>query len=131
MIEWQTVFVGVLVAVLVVVGTFASALFGASTLPSQLMLVNRSTEMVSEARLLQGDRELAATTIEPGQIRTNDFVSRNGSLTLTVKFNSGRSVSANDFTYLVAGNPVTITIEITSEKVTLLTITKRRTGRRI
>ncbi|NOT39688.1 MAG: hypothetical protein HOP13_04270 [Alphaproteobacteria bacterium] len=130
MIEREIVLIGLALVVLAIAAAFASALFGVSVQPSQLTIVNRSAEMVSEARLLQGGRELAVTTMEPGQIRTTDFVSRNGSLTLTVKFNSGRSASANDVGYLAAGNPVTVTFAITGDKVTLLTITKNRIGRR-
>jgi hypothetical protein len=130
MVEREIVLIGLGLALLAVVAAFASSLLGVSVEPSQLMLVNRSSETVSEARLLQGNRELAVTTIEPGQIRTTDFISRNGSLTLAVKFNSGHSVSTNDVGYLAAGNPVIVTFTITSEKVTLLTITKRRIGRR-
>jgi hypothetical protein len=130
MIEWRTVLVGFVIAVLVVIAAFASALFGVSTLPSQLTLINRSAATVSEARLRQGDRELAVGAIEPGRIRTTDFISRNGSLTLAVRFSSGHSVSADNIGYLAAGTPVIVVFEVTDNKVALLTITKRRIGRR-
>lgn len=99
-------------------------MFGVSTQTSQLTLINRAAETISEARLRQGGRNLAQIAVEPGQIRSTDFISRNGPLTLVVKFASGRSISADDVGYLAGGMPVIVTFQITDNKVALLTIAK-------
>lgn len=129
MIEWRTILVG-----LVIVGSFLVAAYlriglGFPGTLSQFTLINHSSETVSETRLMQGGRELTVGgAIDPGQIRTTDFISHDGQLTLVVTLGTERSVSATDVGYLSATVPVTVTFEVTDNKVTLLTITKRREG---
>lgn len=129
MIEWKTVLVGLVIVGLFVVAAYSRIFFGFPGTLSQLTLINHSAERISEALLRQSDRELAlGGAIEPGQIRTTDFVSRDGRLTLVVKVSSGRSLSADDIGYLAADVPVIVTFEVTDDRVALLTLTKRREG---
>ncbi len=125
MIEWRTVLVGLVIVGLFAIATYSRVFVAVS---SQLTLINRSAETVSEAQLKQGDRELALGAVEPRQIRTTDFVSRDGWLTLVVKFSSGRSVSADNVVYLAVDVPVIVVFEVTDNKVALLTVTKRSTS---
>ena len=130
MTEWRTVLVGLGFVGFVALLAYSRVFFGFSEGVSQFTLINASVETVSEAQLKQGDRELAlgGGTIEPGQTRTTDFVSHYGSLTLVVKFASGRSMSADNVGYVAAGAPVIVTFEVTDNRVALLTIAKRREG---
>lgn len=122
----RAVLIGVIVAaVLVAVGL--RMFYGFNTL-SQITLINRSAETISDARLRQGDRETTLGRIEPGDMRSADFIAREGSLTLTVTFSSGRTLSADDVGYVTPGIPMTVFFNVTDDKVALLDVVNRKTG---
>ena len=121
MIEWRTVLVLVAFVAAAAFAAYSKIFFG---VPSQFTLINHAAETVSEARLMQGDHELAVVAVEHGRIRTTDFIAREGSLTLRVKFNSGRSLSADSVGYVAAGMPVVVVFEVNDDKVALLTVTQ-------
>jgi hypothetical protein len=126
----KTILTGILIAVVIavivaIVGL--RAFYGLSTL-SQVTVVNRSVETISEARLRQADRETTLGRIEPGQMRSADFMPREGSLTLTVTFSSGRTLSAENVGYVAPGIPVTVFFNVTDDTVALLDVVKRNTG---
>jgi hypothetical protein len=119
----RTVLIGIaLVAFLAAFG--ANTFYGFST-HSQVTLINRSAETISSARLRQGDRETGLGRIEPGDMRSADFIARGGSLTLTVTFISGRTLSANDVGYVAPNTAVTVFFNVTDDKLALQSIVKR------
>lgn len=129
MIEWQTALAGLVVVSLVAVADYSRILYGIPAGVSQLTLINGSAETIDEATLRQGDSELAFGAVATGHNRSTDFFSHQGPVTLVVKFNSGRTMSADSVGYLPAGIPVVVTFEVTDNEVALLTVVKRRTGR--
>lgn len=110
------------VVALIGLGVVAKTFNGIGS-PSQITLVNRSAETVAEAHLRQGDQETKLGSIEPGRMRSADFITREGSLTLTVRFGSGRTISANNVGYTVAAIPVIVYFTVDDNKVELLDIT--------
>lgn len=122
----SAVLIGIVVAA--ILGIFVLRTFyGVGTL-SQVTLINRSVETISEARLRQGDRETALGPIKPGHMRSADFIAREGSLTLTVTFDSGRTLSADNVGYVTPGIPMTVFFNVADDKVALLDIVNRKPG---
>jgi hypothetical protein len=119
----EAVLIGVILVV-GLVGAGASTFYSVGSL-SRITLINRSVETISGARLRQGDRETTLGQIEPGQMRSADFMPQAGSLTLAVTFNSGRTLSADDVGYVAPGTAVTVFFNVTDDKVALLDIVKR------
>jgi hypothetical protein len=119
----RSILIGAVVAIIIAI-TGARYFLGVG-LPSQITLINRSAETVRDARLKQGDRETTLGQIEPGQMRSADFVAGEGSLTLTVTFASGRTISADNVGYTVAAIPVIVRFTVDGDKVELLDITNR------
>lgn len=125
MIEWRTVLIGLAIVAVFAVAIGARTYFGFRTTLSRLTLINRSQEAVSDARMRQDDRETALGAIGPGQRGSTDFIAREGSLTLVVKFSSGRTLSAENVGYLAGGLPATVFFEVTDNDVRLLSIVSR------
>lgn len=122
----SAVLIGIVVAA--ILGIFVLRTFyGVGTL-SQVTLINRSVETINEARLRQGDRETTLGRIEPGDMRSADFIARERSLTLTVRFSSGRTLSAENVGYVTPGIPMTVFFNVTDDKVALLDIVNRKPG---
>jgi hypothetical protein len=115
--------IGVVVAIFAAI-SLARVFYGVG-LPSQVTIVNHASETIADARLRQGDRETKLASIEPGQMRSADFIAREGSLTLTVTFSSGRTVSADNVGYTVAAIPVIVRFAVDGDKVALIDITNR------
>lgn len=127
MIDWKAVLVGLLFVAVLVAATYLRMSHGIGGL-SQVTIVNRSAETLVETRLQQGDRQTRIDNIEPGRIRTADFIPRDGWFTLVVKYASGRSLSAANAGFLAADAPVIATFEVTNDKVALLSLSKRKSG---
>ena len=123
----RAVLIGVAVAALLAAAG-ARTFFHLYLVPSQITLINRSNEPVSDARLRQRNEEIALGPIEPGHMRSADFIAREGSLTLAVTFGSGRTVSTDNVGYLAAGIPVTVIFEVSDNKVALLNVVKRNSS---
>ncbi len=112
----------VIVAFVAAIG--ARTFYNVGTL-SQVTLINRSAETIDSARLRQGDRKTTLGQIEPGDMRSVDFFAQPGTLTLTVTFRSGRTLSADDVGYVAFATPVTVFFNVTDDKVALLYVVKR------
>lgn len=113
------------IAVAILAALVASAYFGVAP-RSEITLINRSVETISEARLKQGDRETVLGPVEPGRMRSADFVAREGSLTLVVTLESGRTLSAVNVGYIAPALPATVFFNVTEDKVALLYIVNRK-----
>lgn len=119
----EGILIGVVLAIMIALA--GARIFYGVGLSSQVTLINRSAETIGEARLSQGDRVTTLVQIEPGQMRSADFIAREGSLTLSVTFTSGRTLSADNVGYVTASIPVTVRFDIAGDKVALLHIIHR------
>jgi hypothetical protein len=119
----EAVVIGVVI-VAFIAAAGASTFYG-SRAHSQVTLANRSVEAISHVQLRQGDRETTLGQIEPGDMRSADFMSRVGPLTLTVTFSSGRTLSADDVGYVAPATPVTVFFNITDDKIALVYVVNR------
>ncbi len=129
MLEWKTILACIAIGVFAVAGLFAQTYFRTNPATSQITLVNRTSETISEAKMRQEGIELALGSIEPGGTRSVDFISREGPVTVVVKFKSGHAIWADKVGYLAAGLPVIVVFDVLSETVALRAVTKRG-GRR-
>ena len=119
--DWaKTIIIGVAVVALLVAGMVAKVYFGIHTTANHITVLNHADELISDARLKYDDRELALGAIDRGGRQSADFIiSHEGSVTLTVQFSSGRSVSADNVGYVTPGMPMTLIFHVTDDKVLL------------
>lgn len=127
-IDWRTILICAAVAAVAVVGIYFQTSHRFRDMPSELTMVNRSSRTITSARMKQTGSELTLKKIEPGESRSVDFASREGPLTLAVTFNSGHSLSSQKVGYLAPGLPVTVTFDVTDDKVSLRNIVRRKSN---
>lgn len=127
-IDWKTILTCIAVAAVAVVELYFQTSHRFRDMPSELTMVNRSSRTIASARIRQTGNELTLKKIEPGESRSADFVSREGPLTLAVTFNSGDSLSSQNVGYLAPGLPVTVTFDVTDDKVALRNIVRRKSN---